>query len=58
METCRQSDSPIVLDGKEVGRVTSSARAEEGVLVLGYVRAEVPADAELAIGSALARQLH
>ena len=37
------SDASIVLDGKEVGRVTSSARAEEGVLVLGYVRTEVPA---------------
>jgi folate-binding protein YgfZ len=51
-------DAPIVHAGKEVGRVTSAVRAAEGILALGYVRAEVPADAELAVGSARARQLH
>ena len=44
---------------RAVGRVTSSVRAPGGgVLALAYVRAEVPPDAELAVGSARARQLH
>ena len=51
-------DVAIVHAGKEVGRVTSAVRAAEGILALGYVRSEVPADADLAVGSARARQLH
>jgi len=50
-------DAPIVHAGKEVGRVTSAVRAAEGVLALAFVRAEVPADAELEVGPARARQL-
>ena len=41
----------LVLDGKVVGRITSSA----GDRALGYVRAEVPEDAELRAGAAVAR---
>jgi len=51
-------DAPIVHAGKEVGRVTSSVRTESGVLALGFVRVEVPGDAELEVGSARVRQLH
>ena len=40
---------------RAVGRVTSAARADGGVVALGYVRAEVPADAELEVGAATAR---
>jgi folate-binding protein YgfZ len=43
-------DAPLALDAKEVGRVTSTASDGEGGLVaLGYVRREVPADAVLAL---------
>jgi len=41
----------LVLDGKVVGRITSRA----GDRALGYVRAEVPEDAELVAGAARAR---
>jgi folate-binding Fe-S cluster repair protein YgfZ len=41
----------IVWEGKAVGRVTS---AVPGV-ALGYVRTEVPDDAELSVGGASAR---
>jgi folate-binding protein YgfZ len=44
-------DTPIVWNGKDVGRVTSSV---EG-LALGYVRVEVPVDATLDVGGAAAR---
>jgi folate-binding Fe-S cluster repair protein YgfZ len=50
-------DAPIVYAGKEIGRVTSAVRTEEGILALGYVRVEVPGDAELEVGSARVRQL-
>jgi tRNA-modifying protein YgfZ len=50
-------DAPLVLDGKEVGRVTSAARDGDGVVVLAFVRREVPAEAELALGERPARQL-
>jgi tRNA-modifying protein YgfZ len=53
-----EPDAEIVHAGKTVGRVTSAARGPEGVLALGYVRVEVPDDAELAIGDATARPLH
>ena len=51
-------DAPIVHEGKDVGRLTSAVRTAEGVLGLGYVRVEVPADAELVVGPAAATQLH
>ena len=41
----------LVLDGKVVGRITSRA----GDRALGYVRVEVPEDAELKAGAAVAR---
>jgi folate-binding protein YgfZ len=44
----------ISYDGKVVGRVTSAVADR----ALAYVRAEVPADAELEIGTAKARPLH
>jgi tRNA-modifying protein YgfZ len=43
----------IVFAGKTVGRVTSAVPER----ALGYVRAEVPEDAELEIGGAAARQI-
>jgi folate-binding protein YgfZ len=43
-------DAELVHDGKVVGRVTSAARRPDGsVVALGYVRAEVPDDASLAL---------
>lgn len=42
--------SPILLDGKTVGRVTSAVPADGAVVALGYVRVEVPEDAALGVG--------
>jgi folate-binding protein YgfZ len=50
-------ETPVEHEGREVGRVTSAVRVEEGVVALAYVRTEVPAEAVLTVGSALARQL-
>ena len=50
-------DAELVLDGKAVGRVTSAARDGSAVVALAYVRAEVPRDATLDLGSRAARQL-
>jgi folate-binding protein YgfZ len=47
-----ERDADVVFEGKPVGRVTSSV---EGV-ALAYVRREVPADADLDVGGAVARQ--
>jgi tRNA-modifying protein YgfZ len=53
------TDAELALDGKVVGRVTSSvARPEGGVVALAYVRREVAPDAELAAGERSATQLH
>ena len=41
----------LVLDGKAVGRITSRV----GDLALGYVRVDVPEDADLRAGDARAR---
>jgi folate-binding protein YgfZ len=41
----------IVYEGKAVGRITSAVAG----LALGYVRVEVPADAELSVGGEIAR---
>jgi tRNA-modifying protein YgfZ len=48
-------DEEIVHGEKVVGRVTSAIANHDHVLALGYVRVEVPADAELRVGSARAR---
>jgi tRNA-modifying protein YgfZ len=53
-----EQDAELSYEGKTVGRVTSAARSDGGVVALAYVRAEVPADAELAVGSSVARSLH
>lgn len=46
------SDAPLLHDGREVGRVTSSARRDDGTVVaLAYVRTEVPDDAPLALAA-------
>jgi folate-binding protein YgfZ len=50
-------DAPVAYEGKDVGRVTSAARAGTGVIALAYVRVEVPADAVLEVGPARARPL-
>jgi len=44
---------PVVLDGREVGRVTSSARHYElGPIALAVVKRSTPADADLVVGVA------
>ena len=53
-----EQDAELSYEGKTVGRVTSAARSDGGVVALAYVRAEVPLDAELAVGSSVARPLH
>jgi folate-binding protein YgfZ len=51
-------ETEVVYEGKSVGRITSAAAGPEGVVALAYVRREVPADAELAVGHTSATQLH
>jgi tRNA-modifying protein YgfZ len=51
-------DAEVRYGDRVVGRVTSAARSHGHVVALAYVRTEVPADAELAVGSASARALH
>jgi tRNA-modifying protein YgfZ len=47
-----ERDTPLVHDGREVGRVTSAARRDDGTVVaLAYVRTEVPDDAPLALAA-------
>ena len=47
-----EQDAPLLHDGREVGRVTSAARREDGTVVaLAYVRTEVPDDAPLALAA-------
>jgi folate-binding protein YgfZ len=50
-------DTEIVHGDKAVGRVTSAARDGDDVVALGYVRVDVPADAELRVESRAARSL-
>jgi folate-binding protein YgfZ len=50
-------DTPVVFEGKDVGRVTSAVLDGGSVVALAYVRVEVPEDAELEIGTAVARPL-
>jgi tRNA-modifying protein YgfZ len=51
-------DEELSLGEKVVGRVTSAAHSNGGIVALAYVRAEVPPDAELAVGRSKARPLH
>jgi len=45
-------DAPLLHGGREVGRVTSATRREDGTVVaLAYVRTEVPDDAPLALAA-------
>ena len=47
-----ERDTPLLHDGREVGRVTSAARRHDGTIVaLAYVRTEVPDDAPLALAA-------
>ncbi len=47
-----EQDAPLLHDGREVGRVTSAVRREDGTVVgLAYVRTEVPDDASLALAA-------
>ncbi len=54
VEGAPPEEAEVVHGEKAVGRVTSSVPG----LALAYVRREVPADAELAVGGRAARQLH
>ena len=51
-------DAELSLGEKVVGRVTSAARSNGGIVALAYIRAEVPPDAELTVGPSKARPLH
>jgi folate-binding protein YgfZ len=51
-------DAELSLDGKVVGRITSSVVDGAGVLALAFVRREVPDDAVLSHGSRAVTQLH
>ena len=53
-----ERDAELRYGGKAVGRVTSAARTNGGIVALAYVRAEVPADAALEVGPLTARPLH
>jgi len=47
-----EQDAPLLLEEREVGRVTSAARRADGTVVaLAYVRTEVPDDAPLALAT-------
>jgi aminomethyltransferase len=51
-------DAELTLDGKVVGRVTSAAPdPEHGIVALGYVRREVPPEADLDLGGRRATQV-
>jgi tRNA-modifying protein YgfZ len=51
-EVVPEYDTPLLHDGREVGRVTSAARRADGsVVALAYVRTEVPDDAPLALAA-------
>jgi folate-binding protein YgfZ len=47
-----EQDAPLLHEEREVGRVTSAARRDDGTVVaLAYVRTEVPDDAPLALAA-------
>ena len=58
LEHAPEPETEILYEGKKVGRITSAAIADDGVLALAYVRREVPEDAELDVGHSRATQLH
>jgi tRNA-modifying protein YgfZ len=51
LDVLPEPEAEIVHDGKSVGRITSAVAAENGAVALGYVRREVPDDAELTVGA-------
>jgi tRNA-modifying protein YgfZ len=52
LEDLPEYDAPLLHEGREVGRVTSAVRREDGsVVALAYVRTEVPDDAPLALAA-------
>jgi folate-binding protein YgfZ len=51
VEGAPEPETPVVLDGKDVGRITSAVPG----LALAYVRVEVPQDAALEVGGSAAR---
>ena len=52
LEEVPEYDTPLLYDGRDVGRVTSAARRVDGsVAALAYVRTEVPDDAPLALAA-------
>jgi tRNA-modifying protein YgfZ len=53
-----ERDAELRYGERAVGRVTSAARTNGGIVALAYVRAEVPADAVLDVGPLTARPLH
>ena len=52
-----ERDSDIMLEGKTVGRITSAALREGGVIALAYLRNEVEADALLEVGGVRASMI-
>ena len=52
-----EPETEILCDGRAVGRITSAALAGGDVRALGYVRTEVPDDAELRVDGAAARMM-
>jgi folate-binding protein YgfZ len=50
-------DTELTYEGKAAGRVTSSARDGDRIVALGYLRADVPPDAVLRLGSRAVRTL-
>ena len=50
-------DAELAFEGKTAGRLTSATRDGDHVVALGYVRVEVPRDAELRLGKRAVRQL-
>jgi tRNA-modifying protein YgfZ len=53
-----EPDAELAYGDRVVGRVTSAARSNGRIVALAYVRSEVPAEAELAVGPSKARPLH
>ncbi len=51
-------DAELRLGDKAVGRVTSAAHSNGGIVALAYVRTDVPVDAELDLERSKARPLH
>jgi folate-binding protein YgfZ len=52
LDVLPEHDAPLLHDGREVGRVTSATRRDDGTVVaLAYVRTEVPDDAPLALAA-------